>query len=287
MFVSKLRVFFIGKQDSSNDWIMRTFPNLWLILAQDRGGDKWESGYRGMFWGGDMSLTSKAWLHQHIIGNNPLADLYPDKAFTGGEKKNPHMAMKEGDSPAFLYFLDNGLNSPEHPGWGGWGGRYVTTERQLARDAIDTYYDEQTGGPIHSPRATVFRWRGDFQRDFAARVSWGVLPPDKANHHPRVVVNGSTGTEPLILQGRAGKKIKLDAAGSMDPDGDRVTFHWTCYPEAGTFEGTVAIDRADQAEVILKIPTAAEGKTVHIILSVRDQRDTPLTAYKRIVLNVH
>lgn len=31
-FISKLRVYFIGKQDSSNDWIIDNFPKMWLIL---------------------------------------------------------------------------------------------------------------------------------------------------------------------------------------------------------------------------------------------------------------
>ena len=114
-----------------------------------------------------MRSTSKEWLHEFIIGQNPLADKYPDKAFTGGEAKNPYMAMKEGDSPSFLYFLANGLNSPENPSWGGWGGRYAVERNQFSRDASDIFYDEQTGREINSPRATVFRWRGDFQHDFA------------------------------------------------------------------------------------------------------------------------
>ena len=30
----------------------------------------------------------------------------------------------EGDSPSFLYVYSNGLNDPEHPEYGGWGGRF-------------------------------------------------------------------------------------------------------------------------------------------------------------------
>ena len=87
-FIRKLRVYFIGKQDSSNDWIISNFSKMWLILALDRVGNIWESGYRGMFWGGDMSNTAKDWLHKNIIELNPLAQMYPDKAYTGGENKN-------------------------------------------------------------------------------------------------------------------------------------------------------------------------------------------------------
>ena len=30
----------------------------------------------------------------------------------------------EGDTPSYLSLIPNGLNVPEHPDWGGWGGRY-------------------------------------------------------------------------------------------------------------------------------------------------------------------
>jgi Protein of unknown function (DUF1593) len=30
----------------------------------------------------------------------------------------------EGDTPSFLYLIDNGLSMLEHPDWGSWGGRY-------------------------------------------------------------------------------------------------------------------------------------------------------------------
>ena len=30
----------------------------------------------------------------------------------------------EGDTPSWLALIPNGLSAPEHPEWGGWGGRY-------------------------------------------------------------------------------------------------------------------------------------------------------------------
>ena len=30
----------------------------------------------------------------------------------------------EGDTPSFFRLIPNGLNQPEHPDYGGWGGRY-------------------------------------------------------------------------------------------------------------------------------------------------------------------
>lgn len=287
LFVKKLRVFFIGKQDSSNDWIIDNFPELWLILGLDKGGDKWESGYRGMFWGGDMRSTSKEWLHAFIIGQNPLADKYPDKAFTGGESKNPYMAMKEGDSPSFLYFLVNGLNSSENPSWGGWGGRYAVERSQFSRDASDIFYDEQTGKEINSPRATVFRWRGDFQQDFATRVKWSTQQYAEGNHYAELIVNGNKGKDHLVIKSRSGKKIVLDASGSTDPDGDLLTYQWMIYTESGTYEGVVKIMNPDKAKCTILIPADASGKTIQVILRAKDQRPISLTTYKRIVIQVN
>lgn len=285
-FVKKLRVFFIGKQDSSNQWIIDNFPDIWLILALDRGGDKWESGYRGMFWGGDMSLTTKEWLHQNINDISPLGSHYPDQAYTGGEKKNPYMAMKEGDSPSILYFIENGLNQPEHPEWGGWGGRYILDRDQLYRDANDNYYDEQAGKVINSPRATVFRWRPDFQNDFAARIQWGVRDYEEANHHPIVSVNGNSAKKPLYISTGPDEMITLDASLSGDTDNDRLSFQWIYYKEAGDLAEYFEIKNDKDSSISLRIPENAQKKNIHIICSVADNGQPSLVSYKRIIIEV-
>lgn len=265
-FVQKLRVFFIGKQDSSNQWIIDTFPQMWLILALDRNGNKWESGYRGMFWGGDMRNTSKAWLHEHIIGQNVLADHYPDHAYTGGEGKNPNMALKEGDSPSFLYFIENGLNIPEQPQWGGWGGRYALERDRFYRDANDDYFDEQTGAMINSPRATVFRWRNDFQNDFAARIQWGKESYQEANHHPSIMMNRESGGNPLKIGIKTGDSVRLDASQSSDSDNDALKFEWSVYKEAGSYSKTVVIQNPNAPKITLAAPEDAKGKNIHTYL---------------------
>ena len=286
VFVSKLQVFFIGLQDSSNQWIIDHFPDLWLILALDRGEDKWESGYRGMFWGGDMSITSKEWLHQHIIDQNPLASHYPDQAYTGGKLKNPHMAMKEGDSPSLLFFLNNGLNQADHPEWGGWGGRYTLERDQFYRDTNDDFFDEQTGNVINSPRATVFRWRPDFQHDFVARVQWGVLSFEDSNHPPLILLDGKSSREPLILSVRESEEIRIDAGESSDPDGDMVDIEWFVYPEAGTYNKAIDISGSESSSISLRIPNGSAEKTIHLICKAVDRGIPTLTSYKRIILDI-
>ena len=82
-------------------------------------------------------------------------------------------------------------------------------------------------------KATVWRWRTAFQNDFAARMDWSVRDAKSANHNPDVVVNGKRGREPVEVEAVVGQALKLDAAGTTDPDGDALRFSWFFYAEAG------------------------------------------------------
>ncbi|HKJ78585.1 MAG TPA: DUF1593 domain-containing protein, partial [Prolixibacteraceae bacterium] len=286
-FVDKLRVYFIANQDASNQWIIDNFPELWIILSLDESGDTWKSSFRGMFWGGDMSNTTKEWIHENVHGHSALAGNYPHQAHTGGESKNPHMALKEGDTPSFLYFLPNGLNVIPHPEWGGWGGRFKEIKPNLYNDAEDTFYDVSEGKTIISSRATVFRWREDFQNDFMARIDWGATSKySEANHPPLAVVNGDLSNEPLRIFASPGKKVKLDAVISHDPDRDNLTIEWFQYREAGTYSGDVKIKRRRKGKAKVKIPKDATGSTIHIICKVSDDGTPSLCGYKRIIIEV-
>lgn len=133
-----------------------------MILAMAENGNSMESTYRGMFLGGDLSITSLEWVHTHISGINPLADLYPDRAWTGNADQNPHGSLKEGDSPSMLFFLENGLNSPAKPQWGGRGGRFVSQKDNLFRDSPDSVFNASKSEYHSSSLASVYRWRPDF-----------------------------------------------------------------------------------------------------------------------------
>jgi hypothetical protein len=134
------------------------------------------------------------------------------------------------------------------PTYGGWGGRYVWRQfygephpfwtqggdafpgRDSSRDTVIGV----DGKTYTSDQATIWRWRGAFQNDFAARMDWTINDRTHANHNPIVIVNGQAGTAPIVIEAKVGVPITLDASPSSDPDGDAMAFAWFFYPEAGT-----------------------------------------------------
>ena len=276
--IARMRVYDISDQDRIVDWIWKEFPGLFYVLGKAaKGRDKREAVYRGMYLGGDQSLTSRDWMEKHIRRNHgPLGALYPTRTWTA---PNPHSAIKEGDTPSWLYFLANGLNAPGHPERGGWGGRFVRTRDRIFRDAQDTV------GGVTDGRATVWRWRDAFQRDFQARMDWCVQPRGGANHQPIVVCESDHSRAVLTRRSEPGGSISLSAAGSRDPDGNKLTYRWWVYPEAGTYPRKPTMDNVNSPQVKITFPRNAAGD-VHVVLEVTDDGDPPLTSYRRVVIEV-
>ena len=161
-FVGKLRVYDIGDQDGIAEWMRAEFPGMHYVLAKAPAGhDRRDAVYRGMYLTGDESLTSRAWIDEHVRSRGPLGALYPTSTWTA---PNPHGAMKEGDTPSWFFFLPLGRNDPADPSKPGWGG-------QFARDS-DGWFRDPRADPGNDPRVSVSRWRPDFQADFAKRMSW-------------------------------------------------------------------------------------------------------------------
>jgi hypothetical protein len=119
-----------------------------------------------MYLGGDESLTSREWIEKNVHRQGPLGALYPLKTWSA---PNPHGCMKEGDSPSWLFFLPLGGNDPADPTKPGWGG-------QFAKAADGRYRDLPKPTSGGDPRAAVYRWRPDFQADFARRMNWCTAP---------------------------------------------------------------------------------------------------------------
>lgn len=167
---------------------------------------------------------SNEWLEEHIrIG--PLGAHYLNWTF-----------IMEGDTPSFLGLIPNGLNAPEHPEWGGWGGRYILMVSSGAEGTFSDAADWAIGvnnETYLSQFASIWRWREAYQFDFAARMQWTINnaanATEQPNHQPVAVVNGSCGI--LEIPYTLGESVVLDASESWDPDGDELSFDWFHYRE--------------------------------------------------------
>ncbi len=163
-FVAKFQVYDVADQDGLAAWMRTEFAGMNYVLSQapaDR--DRREATFRGMYLTGDVTTTSRDWVNRHVRSVASLGALYPLETWT---EPNPHGCMKEGDTPAWFFFLPRGGNDPADPAQPGWGGQY-----RRAADGwwIDLAHDSTAG---IDPRETVSRWRGEFQADFARRLAW-------------------------------------------------------------------------------------------------------------------
>ena len=274
-FIAKLRVHDIADQDSLFPHIKANHPDLFYILNRaSLQEDKRNAVFRGMYLDGNEQLTSLDWLKENVIENHgPMGALYPQKTWTA---PNPYGAMKEGDTPSWFYFLPNGLNVPEHPEYGGWGGRFEPMENQYFNDATDTW------NGLSNARVTVARWREDFQQAFAARMDWCVKSPEKSNHAPVPVIDGNKPGTLLRISAAEGENLMLNASNSFDPDDDQLTYEWMIYPEAGDLQQEVAL-KSKGSEVEMDM-VDLNGAEIHLILTVTDDGSPVLSGYQRIII---
>jgi len=292
-FVAKLRVYSVSDQDDAGPWLRREFPGLFYIVSPSRPDFK--EYYRATWTGisGDrhyrngpgykFELVDNPWLEEHVIRNHgPLGALYPALKY-----------IMEGDTPTFLGLIDRGLGWTISPAFGGWGGRYVLyqppgetrpiwTENSDSRDAV-TLANGQT---VTSGQATIWRWREQYQNDFAARMNWCVADAfAKANHNPQPVLNGDRTKDVLTLPARGGAEVTLSAEGTSDPDRNAVRVTWWIYSEAGTVRGAT-LTATEGLTTRVRLPAVSKPGTVHVILQAEDDGTPPLFAYRRAVLEV-
>lgn len=172
-FRERFRVYDINDQDRLADWLRKEFPGMFYILAsRPEGRDRRDGIYRGMYLTGDISTTSREWVDEHIRSQGPLGALYPVSTWTD---PNPHGCLKEGDTPSWFFFLPRGGNVANDPTKPGWGGRFVRED--------DGWFRDVPFGPDFDPRTEVSRWRPQFQKDFALRMSWCVDEPSLPQKH--------------------------------------------------------------------------------------------------------
>ena len=294
----KVRVYTISDQDDSGPWIRKTFPGIFYIVTP--GYNYTYATWLGITLpvpGSNTEVTSSGWLAKNIQqGHGPLGAAYPDVAYG-----------MEGDTPAFLNLIGNGLNDPEHPNYGGWGGRYELylpsfqdsntgrfkrenwpkdepETRPIWTNAKDSVVSSMDKKKYSGNLETIWRWREEFQHDFAARMEWTVKEFAACNHPP---VPELAHADRLTV--KSGEHFQLSAKGTTDPDGDSMSYYWFQYPEAGTYNGIVSIrPYAPNLYAIpaIKAPVVKAMQTVHFILKVTDKGTPALTRYKRVIVTV-
>jgi hypothetical protein len=148
-FLGKMRIHQIAHQDDTIDWLLKNFPDLFIIYSK--------TTYQGMFGGSDTN-SNLGWINTNIRQNHgPLGALYPPAGIGCS-------GVCEGDSPSFMHLVSavRGLNNPEDPTQESWGG-------QFKRDGSTNHYLDGIGG------RSISKWRPQFQAEFAERADW-MLP---------------------------------------------------------------------------------------------------------------
>jgi len=293
----KLRVYTISDQDDSGPWIRKNFPGIFYVVTPGYNYNK--ATWLGMSFpmpGSNTEVISNDWLAKNIQqGHGPLGAAYPDVAYG-----------MEGDTPSFLNLIINGLNDPEHPNYGGWGGRYEfylpefedsntgmfkrdnwpkdePETRAIWTNANDSIVSAADKKSYVGNRETIWRWRTEFQNDFAARMLWTTKNFDECNHPPVPMLAHSD-----HLTVKSGETFHLSAAGTTDPDGDSMSYLWFQYPEAGTYKGIVSFRpySPNLYDIPVTAPVVKNAQTIHFILKVTDKGTPALTRYKRVIVSV-
>lgn len=300
-FLQKFRIYSISDQDYAGKWIRRRYGDrlfyivtpsscdtsgsreyykaVWPGISADCNGHGSIDGISRSkgFAGADYSLVNRKWLKKNIQSQGIYGRLYP----------NTHFIM-EGDTPAFLGLIPNGLNEPEHPEYGGWGGRYEhycpdeTGENYPIWTNVSDTVEGIDGKIYTSPQATIWRWRSAFQNDYASRVQWTLNSDyEKANHPPVLEA------EHRVQIVKAGSLVTL-CAKITDLDKNGVVVKWYYYSEAGTQGLSLPyLHKERETKVTFTAPKPiGEESVLHIILEVSTRTKPVITRYCRFIVYI-
>ena len=318
----------LDQDDSYSEYIAKNWPNIRII---NDSSNFWRFAYAWQFNPKEVNnLLQGEWQYENIkSGHGALLERYAlmgdgnyiegeleeeqrgiDAYLENNKEYNRYDFISEGDSPSFLYLIDNGLRSLEDPTYGGWGGRFGVVSDTLWKNTV-LDFDPYTGR--YEAEYSLMRWFDDIQNDFAARADWCIASKyEDANHAPKVSVK-----EGIDLTAKAGETIVLNAT-AEDPDNDEVSFKWWHYAEADTYEESkvekndvveemnmgllfsinreladgevvdnIELKGAETSTVEFKVPEDAKsGDTIHIIVEAIDNGKFNLKHYQRVIITV-
>ena len=160
--------------------------------------------FLNFFVGSNVSATHKIKSNERLefLGDTVLNLAISERLF----RYKPYIS--EGDTPAFLYSLANGLRSHEDPTFGGWGGCFYKVE------GFERVYRDTGFGQLRE-------WVEPAMHDFQARLEWCITPEyNKANHKP--IIEVPMGLDHVVT---SGDTIRLEAV-ITDPDPFDVDAVW-------------------------------------------------------------
>jgi hypothetical protein len=276
--ISKAVMYNIWYQDGAGNYIEKYHPEVTMLLSHHFNGT----------WDYSSQRYTTRFVEDYLHNNHgPLAALYAQNH------------ISEGDSPAFLYSLANGLRAHEHPTYGGWGGRFYKV------DGFDKVYRDVD-------RGSYLRWIEAANRDFEARLNWCVADRfGDANHKPviktdgvldRTVKSGDTVTlkaEIIEMDSPDVAALWSQYAALYEQQGmDMAEFSaiasrfpkysalWWQYREAGTYDGMISVSNPGGEEITFTAPAVDRPATIHLILEVTDKGSPALTAFARAIITV-
>ena len=232
---------------------------------------------------GPYGSLYRSWLDGQAMPGDQL-DIFgdPEKAKSGWcPPLQPYDFLSEGDNVAFNPLLKTGIEAPENPTLGGWGGRLQQRSSNPDLWELVPTEKDDTGADVRN--YTTLRWAGAAQNDFAARMQWTLTPSYRsANHPPRVAIVAW----PWTTRVRPGQTLRLSALG-LDPDRDALAFRWWQYREEGTYPGLAGLGSPERRTTTVTIPAdARQGQTISMIVQATDDGTFPLTRYDRVILRV-
>lgn len=269
-FLHKFRIYTITDQDrpwsrgdtinyaySSHQWMRKFAKDLMFFWDECAWKHQNETGVNN--WN-EYAL--------HIQNHGNLGALYPKYKWG-----------VEGDTPAFLHFMPNGLSNPDIPTQVSWSGYF---EYRLGRDSLSYSYTNYTGVAYDISTKYFASFYPAMFNNFAARMDWA--KDGTGNRNPVVMINEDKGINAIEIICKTGKPITLDASKSLDPDGDQLRYKWWVIPEAGTSTGEIEISKSESSIATVFIPSIAAGQQIHMICEVTDVGVPNLTSYRRIIL---